>query len=161
MSKGMGSEEGLKWVASSNTILGHVLALIRRKRGLTQVQLAHTLGLAGSTWSRIEKGESSLTVEQLRAAAEALGISAATLLGLAAQGEEALRRYGAIIAPSINRGAARLSGFGKAVENLLPAGALPLIGTALGAALGKVLGSALEKALTTDTRAPSSDTKEE
>lgn len=139
------------WAAASSCL---------RKRGFTQAELAQTLGLAGSTWSRIEKGETSLSVEQLRAAAETLGIDPVTLLALAVQGEEALRAYGAIVASGADRAAPRPLGLGRAVESLLPAGALPLIGTALGAVLGKVLGSALEKALAADPQGPGPDVKE-
>ena len=38
---------------------------LRKDRGLTQAHVATHMGLAGSTWSRIENGLSALSIEQL------------------------------------------------------------------------------------------------
>lgn len=140
-------------VATSRAVLGYVLAELRRRRKLTQVQFAEQLGLAGSTWSRVEKGETSLTVEQLRAAADHLGISAASLLNLTAKGEEAVRRYGKVInSPKAERKGpdGALGVVNGASPAIFYAGVFSLIGATLGEFLGKALGSAIEKALATD-----------
>ncbi|MHB1608346.1 MAG: helix-turn-helix domain-containing protein [Acidiferrobacter thiooxydans] len=156
MSEEKGSEQQPTLVATSRAVLGYVLAELRRRRKLTQAQFAEQLGLAGSTWSRVEKGETSLTVEQLRAAADRLGISAASLLNLAAKGEEAVRRYGKVIgAPKTERRrVGALSGVVGAMPGTFYTGILPLIGATLGAILGEALGAAIEKALATGTPPP-------
>ncbi len=161
--KGSGQQPIL--VATSRAVLGYVLAELRRRRKLTQVQFAEQLGLAGSTWSRVEKGETSLTVEQLRAAADHLGISAASLMNLAAKGEDAVRRYGKVVSPSKGdrRGGGEAASHGVgigAMAGLISAGMLPLIGATLGGILGKALESAIEKALARDASGPSEDDKD-
>lgn len=156
MSEGAGSGQNPRMATTSNAVLGHLLALIRRRRDLTQAQVAESLGLAGSTWSRVEKGETAITVEQLRAVAAKLNVSATVVLGLAEQAENALRRSGFVVGSDIGGKA----GLGQAAAGSVGMGAvskaaalgvfgamLPLVGTALGAFLGNTLGQALEKAL--------------
>jgi transcriptional regulator with XRE-family HTH domain len=57
-----------------------MLANRRRELGLSQSVVASGVSLNVSTWSRIENGASALTVEQLAAAAEVLGIAPSVLL---------------------------------------------------------------------------------
>jgi transcriptional regulator with XRE-family HTH domain len=52
-----------------------LLREIRAKAGVTQVGLAHTLGLTQSQISKIERGESRLDVVQLRTICTALGVT--------------------------------------------------------------------------------------
>ena len=159
--KGSGQQPIL--VATSRAVLGYVLAELRRRRKLTQVQFAEQLGLAGSTWSRVEKGETSLTVEQLRAAADHLGISAASLLNLTAKGEEAVRRYGKVIdmSKAERKGPDAALGVVNAVSpGMFYAGVFSLIGATLGEFLGKALGSAIEKTLATDIPARPAEDKD-
>jgi transcriptional regulator with XRE-family HTH domain len=63
----------LKPATTYPAIVGCLLAEARGKRGLDQAALAAKVGISQSTWSRIERGDSSLTVEQLYRAARALG----------------------------------------------------------------------------------------
>jgi transcriptional regulator with XRE-family HTH domain len=66
-------------------LVGSILAALRKQAapGLTQQQLADAVGVSISTWSRIETGETALTVEQLAMAANKLGTSPGALLGAA------------------------------------------------------------------------------
>jgi len=52
----------------------------RKDRGVTQCELAARLGIDQSTLRRLERGQRSVTVRQLRAIAKALGMRAAELL---------------------------------------------------------------------------------
>ena len=165
MGENTGSNQNPRMATTSNAVLGHLLALVRRRRHLTQAQVAEALGLAGSTWSRVEKGETPITVEQLRVVANKLDVDAATLLVLAEQAEEALRGSGFLVGFELGgkaeAGPAGVGFFGPnwAMNTLgLWGGVLPLVGTALGAFLGNNLGSALEKALSAHTRSrPAAD----
>ena len=67
--------------ANSNRSIGKALQLVRVERGLTQVELAASLGKAQSFISKIESGERSLHVYELFSYAEALGMVAQELVG--------------------------------------------------------------------------------
>lgn len=54
---------------------------MREERGLTQVQMAESLGKPQSYISKIESGERSLRLPELFGYAEALGMSAQELVG--------------------------------------------------------------------------------
>lgn len=54
------------------TVLGRLIALKRRQRGMDQAELAEHVGVSNSTWSRIEAGLSALSIDQLAKAAEKL-----------------------------------------------------------------------------------------
>lgn len=75
-------------------LVGSVLAQLRLRAKLTQGDLAKAIGIAPSTWSRIENGENSLSVEQLKLAADALKTSAPGILELADRAEEATKAKG-------------------------------------------------------------------
>ncbi len=66
-------------------LVGSILAALRKQADppLTQQQIAEAGGLSVSTWSRIETGETALTVEQLAMAANKLGTSPGAILGAA------------------------------------------------------------------------------
>ncbi len=170
MSEGAGSTQNPRMMTTSNAVLGHLLALIRRRRNLTQAQVAEFLGLAGSTWSRVEKGETPITVEQLRVVADKLNVSPTVLLGLVEQAEGALRRSGFTVGSGpIEKAGVVGAGVGadfavgfaspKVTTSDLFGGVLPLVGAALGGFLGHTLGSALEKALATKPESPPTSDK--
>jgi transcriptional regulator with XRE-family HTH domain len=62
--------------------LGERVALLRKERGLTQVELAEALGVAQSIVSKYESGELRLHGELIIQLAELLDVSADELLGL-------------------------------------------------------------------------------
>lgn len=69
------------WAVSTYpAMVGAVLAARRRELRLRQSSIASSVGLNVSTWSRIENGETALTIEQLAVAAEALGLPPSVLL---------------------------------------------------------------------------------
>ncbi len=67
-------------VTTYPAIVGACLAAKRKEQGLSQSELALSVGLTVSTWSRIENGESALTIEQLALAAQRLNLPPSELL---------------------------------------------------------------------------------
>lgn len=61
-------------------VVGLVLAARRKAKPMTQAEMAEATQVTTSTWSRIETGETALTVEQLALAAEALGTRPSEIL---------------------------------------------------------------------------------
>lgn len=62
-------------------IVGRILTQHRQRKGLEQGDLAKALGLGQSSWSRIERGDSIINIEQLYAASDILGVPANRILG--------------------------------------------------------------------------------
>jgi transcriptional regulator with XRE-family HTH domain len=63
-------------------IVGERIVLLRRRKGLTQPELAHLAGMGITTLNRIENAHQSMTIEKVVALARVLGTSADYLLGL-------------------------------------------------------------------------------
>lgn len=66
-----------------SAVIGTVIAKSREAAGISQVDLATTVGIGQPAWSRIEKGESVLTIDQLARAAKALTTSPSELVHMA------------------------------------------------------------------------------
>lgn len=107
-------------VASFPALVGAVLSSIRKSQGRSQADLAEALSLNVSTWSRIENGESALTVEQLALAAEVLGVSPSAVLRTTEEKVVELSKRG--IATSVNR---------ANFEAIAASGSIPLVGATL------------------------------
>ena len=76
------------------TIVGRVLANLRTQAGLEQNQLALKLGLSQSAWSRIERGGTALTIEQLASVAALLHKTPSEVLAIADRSVEMARAQG-------------------------------------------------------------------
>jgi transcriptional regulator with XRE-family HTH domain len=63
-------------------IVGERLVLLRRRRGLTQPELAHRTKMGITTLNRMENAHNSPSIEKLVALARELGCSTDYLLGL-------------------------------------------------------------------------------
>lgn len=61
-------------------VVGYVLGWHREQAGLNQQDVAGRMSMSPSTWSRIERGESALTMDQLAAVAEVLDIQPGQIL---------------------------------------------------------------------------------
>ncbi len=108
-------------VTTTSAILGVVLAQLRNERHLTQEQIGKATGIGPTTWSRIEKGVSSLSMEQLRAAAKVLGVTPPFILERAEQLEQELRAKGILVGDVPPRDwAAATSAGGMAFATLKP-----------------------------------------
>jgi transcriptional regulator with XRE-family HTH domain len=70
-------------------IMGERVVLLRRRRGLTQPELAHRTQMGITTLNRIEKAHHTTSIDKLVALARELGCSADYLLGLKDEIEEA------------------------------------------------------------------------
>jgi len=64
---------------SYSAILGVVLASLRKERFMEQGEMAERMGLSQASYSRLESGKSSFSVDQMFQAASALDISAEEL----------------------------------------------------------------------------------
>lgn len=72
-------------LTSYSAIVGQVLANLRQERDIKQGDMSAAVNIGQSTWSRIEKGEVALSIDQLARAAKYLGCSPADVLTWADQ----------------------------------------------------------------------------
>jgi len=79
------------------SIVGQVIVNIRKKLGFDQASLSNAVGVTQSTWSRIERGESPLTIDQLIKASEYLRIRSSVILSEAEQAMDNLKKQGVIV----------------------------------------------------------------
>lgn len=107
-------------VTTYPAIVGACLAAKRKEHGLSQSELALSVGLTVSTWSRIENGESALTIEQLALAAQRLNLPPSELLINADKKVAELEYRG--IETKRNR---------VSINEISASGAIPLVGSAL------------------------------
>jgi transcriptional regulator with XRE-family HTH domain len=69
------------------SIVGKVLTDLRSQRGMHQKDMASAVGITQATWSRIENGQTSVTLEHLRSAAKTMGMPPSQILAIADQTE--------------------------------------------------------------------------
>ncbi|WP_300526105.1 helix-turn-helix transcriptional regulator [Alcanivorax sp.] len=62
-----------------SAVLGVVLANLRKMKGIEQGEMASKMGVSQASYSRLESGKSSFSVDQLYLAAQALEIDGAEL----------------------------------------------------------------------------------
>lgn len=102
-----------KPVVTYPALVGKILAQQREGKGITQGQLAASLGLSQSAYSRLEKGGSVLNLSQLRSVCGLLNLTPAQVLSSADQYEGQLRQQGVdVIAEKPNNPAAIAIGLG-------------------------------------------------
>jgi transcriptional regulator with XRE-family HTH domain len=82
------------------SVVGRVLAFHREQTGLSQADLAHVAGVTQSTWSKVERGESSLALEQLRLVAPAMKKRPGEIVDEAERAADALRESGVDVQPN-------------------------------------------------------------
>jgi len=96
------------------SIVGKVLTDLRSQHGMQQKDMAVAVGLTQATWSRIENGQTNITLEHLRSAAKPLGIPPWRILAIADQTEvEAQFRGVSVVetkSPDIHPGLVLLAG---------------------------------------------------
>lgn len=135
--------------ATSAAVLGWVIASLRKSKGLKQSEMATKVGVGPSVWSRIEKGDSGLSIEQLRQVASALDVTAGRILEMAEAAEKELEKKGVEVSTSeksaknSSQDAPTASGVGS-VASAAAVGAMigtvvPIVGTTLGAIIGGAL----------------------
>ena len=145
-------------VTTTGAVLGAVLVEMRTMAGMKQVRLAEKVGVGPSTWSRIEKGESGLSIDQLKAAADALGNTPWDILEAADAAGKCISDHGIKVESSQlspkelakqeteknNEAFASGTSGGTVLGGLTGAAAcvvIPIIGAALSSVVGGVLAS--------------------
>jgi predicted transcriptional regulator len=78
-------------------VIGRVLVKIRKELDKEQSFLSTNVGVTQPTWSRIERGESSFTVEQLAKAADCLQIKPSTILSETEKAVRDLKKQGVVV----------------------------------------------------------------
>jgi transcriptional regulator with XRE-family HTH domain len=107
-------------VVTYPTLVGRVIAGMRDEKELKQSDLALELGLAQSSYSRLEAGESVLNLSQLRIIAKRLDSSPHDVLKLADKYEVALLRQGVqVVSEKQDNSAAIAVGLGLLAAFLL------------------------------------------
>lgn len=81
-------------------IIGRLLVAQRERLGLDQSDIAEAVGVTQPTWSRIERGESAISVDQLRRACNRLGVVPGQLLNQADNAKVQLERQGISVVES-------------------------------------------------------------
>jgi len=70
-------------VAPYSSIVGSIIANARRNKGLGQAEISSQLNISQATWSRIERGTTSVNVSQLSSIAELLHVAPHEILSKA------------------------------------------------------------------------------
>lgn len=97
------SPSSLPTATSYPSIVGGVLAKIRSQKGLRQEEMAQALGVTQTTLSRMETGQSIISVEHLRLVAHHLGIAPSQILSYADYNEVSLQNQGVEVMPTRGR----------------------------------------------------------
>lgn len=72
-----------KFLTTYEGVVSQTVVKLREERGISQAAFAEQVGLSPSTWSRIESGDSGLSLDQLKKAAEILSFQPHQLLEIA------------------------------------------------------------------------------
>lgn len=92
------SRHSLKTATTYPTVVGAVIAQLRKEKGIKQGEFAARMKIGQSTWSRIEQGTSSLSIEQLVKAAEYLEIAPSKIVAKVDETVQRLRANGVQVA---------------------------------------------------------------
>lgn len=131
-------------VTTSGAILGAILVKLRTEKEMNQGDLASAVGMSPSTWSRIEKGDSGLSIDQLRQASKALGVTPGLILEMMDAAEQAVKDQGVRIDPSKIASSAITPTMQGAAAGAAMGIVLPVVGTALGAIIGGTIAHFLQ-----------------
>lgn len=126
-------------VTTSAAVLGQTIASARHIKGLKQSDIGAALGLGASSWSRIEKGDSAITYEQLRMVARLLEMSVGEIDEIVVAGEKEAVRRGMDID---NNGFS--VDINKIVDFVNVSMTIPVVGTVLRQFLGEFLRYTIE-----------------
>lgn len=121
-------------VTTYPALIGAVIAKKRKENGHSQKELAEAANVGISTWSRIENGETALTIEQLVLLAQYLKMKPSALLAEVDEAVDSLQKQGITTNPE------RVE-----IATMIAAGAIPVVGLVLGAMVGAMLCSDRDK----------------
>lgn len=88
------SNASTKGIVPYAAIVGKLLQQQRDARGILQITVAEALGLSQSAYSRLEKGESAMSITQLRQVSQVIGAHPDSILAAAEKHAAALKRQG-------------------------------------------------------------------
>lgn len=86
------------------TVVGSVLSYERDKRGISQGDFARMMEMSQATWSRIEKGSSGFSIEQLAEAAVFLETTPSALLAEADKVAREMEQQNMHVEPTRKKG---------------------------------------------------------
>lgn len=135
-------------ITSDQAVVGAVISKLRevKKPPLLQQELAQMMDVSPSAWSRVEKGETALSAEQLRLLTQSLGISADSFFSLVDEAKAGLEGNGVkVSATSIFKAAFKNGLAGRMAMGAGVGMFVPVIGPVLGALTGAVLATQLDK----------------
>ncbi len=121
------SEQSYSGNTTYPALVGNIIARLRKEHGIGQAEFASLVGVGQSTWSRIEKGQSALTVEQLAKAAEQINLQPHQLLAVVDGARDNLEEQG--IGTLLDR---------IGVGNMALLGSIPVVGPTLTAVLSGI-----------------------
>jgi transcriptional regulator with XRE-family HTH domain len=119
------------------SVLGAIISSTRANSGrnITQSEIAEQLGITVSTWSRIERGESSLSLEQLVKVATFLQVPLSALFKFVEERIEELREQGVSVAVS-KEALAEDRIIPLTTAQLVAVSVIPLLGPVVAAGIG-------------------------
>lgn len=82
-------------------ILGRILEYFRKDIGLDQKDVADRLGITQSAWSRIERGQSGISMEQLLKVSEILGTQPHKIIADTDKASSKLEQDGITVHPNV------------------------------------------------------------
>lgn len=139
-----------KNITTDLAVLGAVIAKIREMQvpPMQKMKLAELMEISPSAWSRVEKGETSLTATQLRALSKIFSISSDEIFKLVDEAEVGLRKKGVDIKSSdfVKQAAksATTNGLsGTALAGLTASGMMPIFGTLLFGVVGGIVATGI------------------
>lgn len=146
-------------------VLGTVIANLRKEMDIGQSELALKLGITASTLSRIENGESAMTIDQLYVASEAFGVKPHQLLAAAEEVEEGLQKTG-VDAVGERSKLANSNSKGGAYTTILKGAslfpfALPILGPVLGSLVATAYTVAKLKSESNNSSSENDDTNKD
>lgn len=111
-----------------SAVLGVVLANLRKQQGVDQKDMADRMGLSQASYSRLEGGKSSFSVDQMFQAANALGFASEALSQQFNGTVLQLKANGVDVVPQLRGNTTQAKEEGSGMQHVL-------IGAALGALL--------------------------
>lgn len=84
----------LKPATTYPAIIGRTIVEMRKEKGLSQGDLSSGVNVTPSTWSKVERGVSALSIEQLALAAQTIGVSPSEITLKADEASRKLQEQG-------------------------------------------------------------------
>lgn len=89
--------------ATHSAILGLVLMNLRKQKGVEQGEIAKIMGLSQASYSRLESGKSTFSIDQMYQAASALGASGEEVITEVDRYSSHLKSDGVMVVPQVRR----------------------------------------------------------